>query len=124
MCPGLSEKRVTKLLKTSIATAKGHTSQTRQGLKSIKNTDECEQDYLDNIQKNIVRIKLSQSKTTKNPLEEILLNSINNDVFPSSDSPNIATNGVIYSIFDSSTKGLGYIDLSSRFMYKSVRGNK
>ena len=122
--PGLSEKLVTKNLKPSIAIAKGNISQTRQHLQSTKNTDKREKDYLDSIQKNIVRIKSSQSKTTTNSLEEILLNSINNDVFPSSDSPNIATNGVIYSIFDSSTKGLGYIDLSSRFMYKSVRGNK
>ena len=120
----MSEKLVTKHIKPSIATAKGCISQTRQHLQSAKNTDQCEKDYLDNIQKNISRIKPSQSKTTKNSLEEILLNSINNNVFPCSDSLNIATNEVIYSIFDSSTKGLGCIDLAGRFPYKSARGNE
>ena len=95
MCPGLSEKRVTKLLKTSIATAKGHIPQTRKHLQSTKNIDKYEKYYLDNMQKSIARIKLSQSKITQNSLQEILLNSINNDVFSNSDYPNIAMNELI-----------------------------
>ena len=45
------------------------------------------------------------------------------ELFPPSDSPNLKTNEVIYSIIDFSPTGLSYIDLTGQFPYKSTRGN-
>ena len=54
----------------------------------------------------------------------MLREHIDKDAFPPSDNPNIKTNEVIYAIFDSSSKGLAYIDLTGRFPYRSAQGNE
>ena len=46
------------------------------------------------------------------------------ELFPPSDSPNLKTNEVIYSIIDSPPTCLSYIDLTGRFPYKSTRENE
>ncbi len=57
-------------------------------------------------------------------LEDVLRNELDLDFSPASDSPNIKTNEVIYSIFYSSREGLAYINLTGRFPYRSAQGNE
>ena len=45
------------------------------------------------------------------------------DTFPTSDKPNIKTNNVIYHIFEASEPGLGYNNLTGKFLYRSSRKN-
>ena len=49
---------------------------------------------------------------------------IDDDFYPPSPSPNIKTHDVIYSLIESSPTGLGYMDLTGRFPYRSSQGNE
>ena len=49
---------------------------------------------------------------------------IDQDAFPDSPSPNEKTNNVVYMLYSSSSKGMGYIDLTGRFPYRSESGNQ
>ena len=69
-------------------------------------------------------IKATSDNTGKQSLEELLLSSIDSDAFPPSDPVNVKTNEILYALFDSSHKGLAYIDLTGRFPYRSARGNE
>ena len=60
---------------------------------------------------------LTESSARKEAIEQDVLT----DNFSPSDSPNIKTKDVIYSLFESK-KGLGYVDLSGCFPNKSVEG--
>ena len=46
------------------------------------------------------------------------------EYFPKSNTPNLRTNEVVYSIIDNNKTGLGYFDLMGRLPYRSARGNK
>ena len=122
--PGLSERLLQKHLHPAPYTAKGHISQTRQHLQSTHATPRNNSQYLKNIQKNIKALRDSAKPGDKKSLTDLLQSSINDDAFPSSDTPNIKRNEVTYALFESSPTGLAYIDLTGRFPYRSARGNE
>ena len=80
--------------------------------------------YLDNIQKNIKALIASGKTDSSQSLEDIIRASMHKDCFPTSDSPNIKRNEVLYSLVASSPSGLSYIDLTGRFPYRSAQGNE
>ena len=99
---------------------KGHLHQEKQHLQITKQSDINM--YMKNIQRNITRFK---SKMTKNDnFKDTLEKDIKADVFPASPSLNVKTNGVIYLLIESSPTGMGYIDLTERFPYRSAKGNQ
>ena len=55
--------------------------------------------------------------------KETLEKDILNDMFPLSHNPNTKANEVIYQLFESSTTGMEYTDLTRRLSYHSSRGN-
>ena len=80
--------------------------------------------YIKNIRKNVKAIKsIGKVSSSKSP-EEILRVSIDADSFPTSDTPNVKQNKVIYMRFDSSPTSLSYVDLTSIFPYRSARRNE
>lgn len=114
--PGLTTHLITKHLKKSIHTAKGHL---RQEFKNLQSTNY--KDKLREIQQNLTRLKAQHPDV---PLDTILQSNVHHDFFPSSDSPNLRTNCVIYSLFPTAPTGLGYTDLTGRFSYRSALGNE
>ena len=94
--PGLTVKLVRKSLPDSVATAKGHLNQERQGLQS--------------------------TKTSKVPPLDTELITEDDDMFPLSDTPNLKHHQVVYTIIDELSKA--YIDLTGRFPHCSSRGNQ
>ena len=49
--------------------------------------------------------------------------SLDDDLFPVSDSPNIKTNEIVYSLASADKVGLAFSDLTGRFPIQSSRGN-
>lgn len=92
--PGLDAQLIQKHLPPSENTALGHIKQERHGLQSTKLTN--------------------NHPTTEQE----------NDFFPPSDTPNIKTNEVMYSLVNNNKEGLGYFDLTGKFPYRSARGNQ
>ena len=78
--------------------------------------------YLQNIKANIARLKNKQGPNKSFKL--LLENDITADTFPISPTPNIKENHVIYTLIESSSKGMGYIDLMGRFPFRSAKGNQ
>ena len=68
--------------------------------------------------------RLKNSLKGNATLQSILEKDIQKDAFPSPPSPNLKTNDVIYTLVESSPKGLSYIDLTGRFPFKSAKGNQ
>jgi hypothetical protein len=91
--PGLDVELITKHLVPTLATTKGHLHQERQNLQSTKD----------------------QSQVSSTDMD--------NDFFPTSDTPNRKTNDVVYSITQFEPKDRAYMDLTGRFPYQSSRGN-
>ena len=118
--PGLTTKLIKKHLPPNRATAKSHLHQESQHLQSTKPHDTDM--YLKNIKRNIARLKNSVSNNQS--LKGLLANDIAADAFPLSPTPNTKTSDVLYTLIESSPKGIGYIDLTGRFPYKSARGNQ
>ena len=54
----------------------------------------------------------------------IIEQDINDDCFPVSDNPNQRTNCIFYTAIQSSPTGLGYVDTTGRFPYRSARHNE
>ena len=116
---------VTKHLHPVTATAKGNIAQTRQHPQSTTTPKPIENStYLDSIRRNIKNIKANSNTAGNQSLETLLRASIDAGAFPPADSPNIKTKEGVYALFDSSPKGLAYIDLIGRFPYRSARGNE
>ena len=90
--PGLTSTLIQKHLPLTIPTIKGHLKQERQGLQS----------------------------TSKSTIEPQFFT--NEDMYPSSDHPNIKSNDAIYSI--SSKDHKAFMDLTGRFPHCSSRGNE
>ena len=99
---------------------KGHLHQELQHLQSTKQPDI--NIYMKNIYRKVARLKIKMSKNVnfRDPLEK----GIKEDAFPSSLSPNVKTNDVIYLLLESSSAGMGYIDLTGRFPFCSAKGNQ
>ena len=118
--PGLTPELIKKHLPPSRAMTKGHLHQEAQHLQSTKQHEK--NDYLQNIKANIARLrtKYGPNKSFKLLLE----NDIKADAFPVSPTPNIKTNHVIYALIESSAKGMGYIDLTGKFPFRSAKGNQ
>ena len=110
--PGMDIKFMSKHLTDNINSAKGHQNQERQGLQSTKAP--------------IPKLfdESTESITTK--FKNLNLNDpdILHDAFPNSDSPNIKTHDVAYSILELPPKNIAYTDLTGRFPYRSSRGNE
>ena len=119
--PGLSSNLLKKHLPPSIASAKGHLNQERQGLQSTKNEHSSYSEYIGRIKANIARLK--QKIPTGKTLEEALREDVFDDAFPKSDKENVRTNEVVYAIIDTKAD-LAYMDLTGRFPYKSSKGNE
>ena len=113
-----------KHLHPQTATAKGYMAQTRQNLQSTKIKPVDENNYLSNMRKNIKALKSSGTADPSKLLEDIIRDYMKKDCFPTSDSPNIKKDEVLYMIFDSLPSGLSYIDLTGRFPYRSAQGNE
>ena len=56
----------------------------------------------------------------KNLIEAYILH----DVFPTSDSPNVKTHDVAYSVVELPPKNIAYTDLTSQFLYRFSCGNQ
>ena len=118
--PGISNNLMKKHLPPSIASAKGHLNQERQGIQSTKSEQSNYNEYISRINANIARLK--QKIPTGKTLEEALREDIFDDAFPKSDT-NAQTNDVVYAIVDQKAN-LAYMDLTGRFPYKSSKGNE
>ena len=118
--PGLTANLILKHLPPSQLTTRGHLHQESQHLQSTMKPNTSA--YLQNIKRNIARLK-SSIKGTVN-LHSILEKYIKDDAFPFSSSPNTKTHAVIYTLIESSSKGIGYIDLTGHFPYRSTKGNQ
>ena len=70
---------------------------------------------------NIKRLKSQMPERTT--LIEIAEKDIQDDAFTKSDIPNTRKNGVIYFLQDMKSAGLGYTDLTDRFLYQPSRDN-
>ena len=91
--PSLTTNLITKTLPKCIESAKGHLNQERQNL-----------------------------QTTKINLQPIKIEDEDNVTFPTSDSPNVKTRDVCYTIVQmDDTKA--YLDLTGKFPFQSSRGN-
>ena len=62
--------------------------------------------------------------TTSSNLEDVISTDIHNDAFHVSDSPNIRTNKVYYTVCSLAPKNTAYSDLTGRFSYKFSRSNQ
>ena len=109
--PGLTSKLIKKHLLPSCPTTLGHMHQESQHLQSRKPI--ATNDYITNIRKNIAKLK--SGKNVNSDLKSLLTKHISEDAFPPSPTPNVKTNQVIYSIFESNPKNIGYLDLTGRF---------
>ena len=69
---------------------------------------------IDNIRKNIKLLQKSPSFNADKSMATNLLNSINDDSFPTSDTPNHKTNNVLYTVIDSSPKELSIVHYLDR----------
>ena len=74
-----------------------------------------------NIKRNIARLRGTMRKGTN--IKTVLEKDVENDTFPSSPTPNEKTSNVCYFLIENSPKGMGYLDLTRRFPYKSAKGN-
>ena len=119
--PGLSRNLMKKHLPPSIASAKGHLNQERQGIQSTKHEKSNYSEYISRIKANIARLK--QQIPSGKTLEEALREDVFDDAFPISEKANVRTNDVVYAIIDHKAN-LAYMDLTGRFPYKSSRGNE
>ena len=79
------------------------------------------EDHINKIRNNIARLKKDLPEGTS--LKEAIESDILKDTCHSSDSPNMKTQDVVYSLFETS-QGLSYMDLTGRFPYKSSKGNE
>ena len=113
--PGLTAQLINKHLPPSRATAKSHMHQEAQGLQSTKLP--TKDNYMKNIKRNIARLRGTMPKGTT--IKTVLEKDIENDAFLSSLNPNKKTNNVCYFLIENSPKGMGYLDLTERFPYKS-----
>ena len=131
--PGADAKLIKHNLPRSIATSKGHITQERQKLQSTKlkmridalkekrAKDSALLPYTSTLldihnKFQIMKSNLKQGETLEDKL--IIL-----DAFPASDSPNLKTKAVLYSMFEFNEKSMGYMNLTGRFPYCSSRGN-
>ena len=103
--PGLTTKLIRKHLTNKIRTAKGYINQERRHLQSTKPSQDNYDDYIKNIKQNILRLKTVLPEGAS--FEDILKIYILDDAFPSSKSPSIKINDVIYAIQENK-EGLEY----------------
>ena len=113
-----------KHLHPQTVTAKGHLTQSRQNLQYTKTKPVNEKVYLTTYKKSIKALTISDKTDSLNTPEDTIQASKHNDFFPTSDSPNIKRNEVLYSLVESSLSGLSYIDLAGKFPYRSAQGNE
>ena len=112
-----------KHLSTNIATVKGHLNQERQHLQSTK--ENTNQVFIDDTATIAARIKkLKDNAPPSQSLTDTILQDIEQDAFPLSDTPNIKTNDVVYKIEPITPTNKAYTDLTGRFPYRSSRGNE
>ena len=118
---------MTKHLPKSVATAEGHLNQERQGLQSTKikvknktpNHEEIISSYFsDKIKEESHQPDLIQCKT-----EQQHATDMDDDFFPTSNTPNIKTNEVLYYMASSTRMGLAFTNLTGKFPIQSSRGN-
>ena len=90
---------IKKHLLPSLATARGHLQQDMKG-------------------------KLSTKKGFKNNIIETKTTTvIDEDFFPTLNTPNLRSNDVIYALVENNDTVKGYSDQTGRFLYQSSRGN-
>ena len=73
-----------------------------------------------------IRLKLDRLKAQVKPgasLSDALLQDMDNDIFPTSDHPNMKKHEVVYSVIQDSSI-TAYTNLTGRFPYRSSRGNE
>ena len=97
--PGLTESLVNQHLPLSTATVQGHLHRERQKLQST-------------------------TKKTTNKCIEAGLDLVEDEMTPSSPTPNVKTNQVAYILIDKKDLTTAYQDLTGRFPYRSSRGNE
>ena len=114
--PGLDKKLITKNLDDNVHTIKGHLKQEKQNLQPTQNKNK-----LRTVQAKFIQLKATNPSAT---FKELLENDIHTDFFPTSDSPNQRTNCIFYTAVESSPTGLGYVDTTGRFPYRSARQNE
>ena len=111
-------KFILKHLHPSMATAKEHMNQERQGLRSTK-VSTVFQPIIQGITTRVHKLK---AKVTINSnMEDFISKDIHNDAFPVSDSPNICTNKVCYTVCSLALKILPYLISHDAFPTDPVR---
>lgn len=98
--------------------AKDHLNQEQRNLQSTK---QGSTDHVTHIKKDKIKYQSIKKNMPHGKLFEYVVNQdILDDTFPLSNSPNKKTNCVMYAIQDNK-EGLGYIDLTGRFLHQSSR---
>ena len=93
--PGLTAKLINNHLPKSLFTYQGHMHKERQGLQSTKTA----------------KTALTLAETLQ-------------DLFPTSETPNLKTHNVCYALLNPQDIATGYMDLTGRFPKQSSRGNE
>ena len=89
--------------------------QTRQHFQSTKLRIIDNAAYLENIKIYIKALKASATPDFPKTSLESLRESIDTDALDPSDNTNLKTNEIIYVLFDSSSTGFAYKDVTGRF---------
>ena len=106
-----------------MATFQGHIKRTRQHLQSTRPPPQISTDeHMDNIRKTIGKLKAETKDHDE--LKTKIEKEIIEDAFPTTNNPNTRKNDVLFTIVESSAKGMGYIGLKGIFPYKSARCNE
>ena len=122
--PGLTPTLINKHLKVKEPTAKGHMRQEQQRLQSTskKKGKSSKVESTDNT----AEFPRSDHLLVKQPFldafkpDPVSSSDIDIDLNPPSDSPNIKTNNILYTLLDNkedSKEGKGYMDLTGRFPF-------
>ena len=111
-----------KLVGPTVATAKGHLGQERQGLQSTKQPLHLFTEKPEEIKEKIANLK--HKFPTITGLQNLIEADIAADAFPQSNAPNIKTHEVAYSLVELPPKNIAYTDLTGRFPYRSSSGNE
>ena len=73
-----------------------------------------------------IRAHYAKLKAIKKPgqsIQDVLLQELDNDSFPTSQNPNVKTNNVAYMIIDQDELSTAYTDLVGQFPCRSSSGN-
>lgn len=111
-----------RYLTLTIASAKGHLNQERQGLQSTKQPLNCFNKNSTDIKEKMEQLKEKYPKITG--IQDLMEGDISNGDFQTSEVPNIEIFDVAYFIVELPHNNTAFIYLTGRFSYRSGSSNE